>query len=379
MPKVLSARAPQDAREERQVRKLAASRHAPGDWIRRARMIVRSWEGARTTAIAADLGCHPQTVRERRARFTVEGLDGLGDRPGAGRKPRRTEAERSAVIALVATPPPGRLRRDGGGELTARDEERAARWTLDAGRADRRRPGPGHRDRPQPGAAHPPRRTCPVAPAAQLGDEHRPGVLPKRTTVVTRSTDPPVGATTVCVDELGPVIPRTFPPAPGWSSDGHRSKAPLEYSRGPEKTWVYGALRVRDGQALTFTAPSRNSVGYRELLEQIHTANPDGDLYVITDNRASHKSPPIQAWLAAHPRVQQVCIPVGACWLNLREAWGRLVRRAAFAGQTFADPDEIAQATRVATKPLNRRAKAWVWGRPLRPPRHRRHTFVYRL
>jgi hypothetical protein len=54
------------------------------------------------------------------------------------------------------------------------------------------------------------------------------------------STAPPAGSTVICAGELGPVIPRTFPPAPGWSPDGHRIKAPLEYSRGPEKTWVYG-------------------------------------------------------------------------------------------------------------------------------------------
>jgi len=95
-------------------------------------MIVRSWDGLRTTAIAAELGCHAQTVRERLARFNAEGLDGLGDRPGAGRKPRLTETERSLIISLVATPPPGRLVRDGGGELTARDEGREAHWTLDA-------------------------------------------------------------------------------------------------------------------------------------------------------------------------------------------------------------------------------------------------------
>jgi transposase len=132
MPKLVRARPPQDATEERQIRKLAGSRHAPGDWIRRAQMIVRSWEGARTTAIAGEVGCHPQTVRERLVRFNAEGLDGLGDRPGAGRKPRLTETERSTVIALVATPPPGRLRRNGGGEQAAPDEEQAAHWTLDA-------------------------------------------------------------------------------------------------------------------------------------------------------------------------------------------------------------------------------------------------------
>lgn len=52
---------------------------------------------------------------------------------------------------------------------------------------------------------------------------------------MTLYTSPPEGATTVCVDELGPVTPRTYAPAPGWSPDGHRVKVPLEYSCGPEK------------------------------------------------------------------------------------------------------------------------------------------------
>jgi DDE superfamily endonuclease len=173
------------------------------------------------------------------------------------------------------------------------------------------------------------------------------------------------------------VIPRTYPPAPGWSPDGHRIKAPLEYGRGPEKVWVYGALRVRDGQARTFTAASRNTAGYLRLLGAIDEDNPDGDLYVIGDNLSSHKSPPIQEWLAAHPRVHPVFIPKGACWLNLQEAWWRPFRRAAFAGQTFANAAEIDLATRVATRQLNQRAKPWIWGRPDPPPRRHRRRFVY--
>ena len=173
--------------------------------------------------------------------------------------------------------------------------------------------------------------------------------------------------------------PRTFPPAPGWSPDGHRIKALLEYSRGPDKVWVYGTLRVRDGQALTFTAPARNTAGYQQLLVALDEANPLGDLYVISDNLSSHKSPPIQEWLSAHPRVHPVYIPKGASWLNLQEAWWRLLRREAFAGQTFADATEIDSATRIATEQLNRRAKPWIWGRPKPPGRHRRRCFVYRL
>src|SRR5438309_5988501 len=109
MPRLLFASAPQDEKEKHQIRKLASSRHAPGDWIARAKMIVSSWEQKRTTAIAQELGCHPQTVRERIIRFNAEGLDGLGDRPGAGRKPRLTEQERGSIIALARSVPPGKL------------------------------------------------------------------------------------------------------------------------------------------------------------------------------------------------------------------------------------------------------------------------------
>ena len=131
MPKLLRARPPLDAAEERRIRRLGGSRHAPGDWIRRARMVARSWDGLRTATIARELGCHPQTVRERLLRFNAEGLDGRGDRPGSGRRPHVTEAERGVILGLVATDPPGRLARQPHGELAADDERGPARWTLD--------------------------------------------------------------------------------------------------------------------------------------------------------------------------------------------------------------------------------------------------------
>jgi hypothetical protein len=94
MPKLLFARPPLDAVEERKIRKLAGARHAPADWIHRAQMIALSWDGLRV--------------------------------PGIG------QAQRSQLIALVASPPPGRLIRDSTGELGATDLAGPAVWTLDA-------------------------------------------------------------------------------------------------------------------------------------------------------------------------------------------------------------------------------------------------------
>jgi transposase len=132
MPKLCHARAPTNPAEAAQIRKLAQSHHAPHHCKQRAQMIALSWEGLRTGEIACHLRCHPQTVRERFERFQTEGIDGLTNRPGAGRKARLTERERSKLIALVADPPPGRPVRQADGQLVADHPTEPTQWSLDA-------------------------------------------------------------------------------------------------------------------------------------------------------------------------------------------------------------------------------------------------------
>jgi transposase len=131
MPRYLSARPPGDLAEAQHVRRLAHSRHAPADWIAHAKMVVRSWEGQRVRQIAQALGCHPQTVRDRLHAFNERGLEGLGMKPGSGRKPRLSEQERGVILALVKAPPPGKPTYERTGELAAPDPEGEPEWTLD--------------------------------------------------------------------------------------------------------------------------------------------------------------------------------------------------------------------------------------------------------
>ena len=57
----------------------------------------------------------------------------------------------------------------------------------------------------------------------------------------------------------------------------------------------------------------------------------------------------------------------------------RLFRREALAGQTFASPDEITLATKVATCQLSARARPWIWGRPPPSTRYRWRALIYRI
>ncbi|WP_425552465.1 helix-turn-helix domain-containing protein [Dactylosporangium maewongense] len=118
----------------------------------RAKMIAASWDGERTSGIAARLGCHIQTVRKRLARFNAEGIDGLGDLPGAGRKRRISEHERGRIIALARSVAPGRPRRRRGDQTVRRKDRRVAA-TEGAGRpaAACRAGRPGRLPAPQGG------------------------------------------------------------------------------------------------------------------------------------------------------------------------------------------------------------------------------------
>jgi len=104
MPKLLKVR--ELTEEERaEVRRLAHSRTAAARLVERARIVWRSAEGWRVAAIAAEVGCHAQTVRLWLARFNASGLAGLQDQPRSGCPATYTLEQVGAVVAAALTDP----------------------------------------------------------------------------------------------------------------------------------------------------------------------------------------------------------------------------------------------------------------------------------
>src|SRR6266567_6596072 len=199
MPKHVKARAAQDMQEERMVRKLAKSHHAPADWKFHAQMVLSSWAGKTPNEIAAELGCHPQTVRIHLVRFNAEGAAGLGMRPGSGRKPRLTEQERSRILVLVKQAPPGHLETQADGTMVARDEEGSAQWTLNALAQAAKEAGIQVKRSQIRRISL--REGVRWRHTQSWGDSSDKDACPKRTAVVTHSTEPPEGETPICTDE----------------------------------------------------------------------------------------------------------------------------------------------------------------------------------
>lgn len=100
--------------------------------------------------------------------------------------------------------------------------------------------------------------------------------------------------------------------------------------------------------------------------QRFETAQPYQQVHL----RATGRSPPDHP--GVHPDRRVLAELAGG-------GWGRIFRKTALAGQSFADPDDIDHATQVAPAQLNARAKPWIWERPRPPTRTRRRRYVYCL
>ncbi len=171
---------------------------------------------------------------------------------------------------------------------------------------------------------------------------------------------PPPETCVVGVDEMGPVSAKTYPSA-RWSA--HRP--PLEPDYGRRATiWIFGAFEPRTGQALTYADPGRGAVHFLAFLDQL-VARWLGDVILILDNLASHKTVDVLLWALAHPQVRFLFQPTYAPWLNLIEPWCKTLRSLALKGRRFEDADELTTAISVVTHYWNEHRKPYVWRKTL--------------
>jgi transposase len=74
--------------------------------VKRARIVLLAAAGRSTRSIAEDVGVQPRIVSNWRRRFADHGLDGLKDRPRAGKAPIYGKATNRRILALLDQPPP---------------------------------------------------------------------------------------------------------------------------------------------------------------------------------------------------------------------------------------------------------------------------------
>lgn len=102
MPEFVRSLGPEEART---IQQLIRSRTAPAGIYQRALIVQWSSEGLTPSEIAHRLPMKWDNIVKWIRRFNQEGLAGLQERPGRGRKPQFQEAQALAVVETVLAAP----------------------------------------------------------------------------------------------------------------------------------------------------------------------------------------------------------------------------------------------------------------------------------
>ena len=265
---------------------------------KRARIILTAASGLTNKQVAAAVGVHHGTVGKWRERFIHKRLDGLLDepRPGAPRRIGDDLVERVLALTLESKP-------------TA-----ATHWST---RDMARQVGIGHDSvhriwkafRLQPHRYE----TFKLSPDPLLIDKVRD--------IVGLYLAPPERALVLCVDEKSQIqaLDRTQQILP--MQPGRIERRTHDYKR-HGTTSLFAALDVATGKVMGMCVPKHRSKEFLAFLKRIDADVPAGlDVHLILDNYATHKTPVVKRWLAAHGRFALHFTPIGGSWINLVERW----------------------------------------------------------
>jgi putative transposase len=326
------------AEEKGALEKVARQRKAGVAEVLRARMVLACASGQSNREVAQRLGACEHTVGYWRERFRRERLEGLGDLPRAG-APRTITDERVAEI----------LRRT----LQSKPQN-ATHWST-------------------------------RSLAAESAVSHQSvkriwnafGLQPHRQESFTLSSDPlfvekvrdvvglymspPENAVVFCLDEKSQIqaLERSQPLLP--MAPGRAERRANDYFRHGTLS-LFAALDIQTGHVYGQCRSRHRSSEFLEFLKSIEDAVPAGlVIHAVLDNYATHKTGPVQRWLARHPRWQFHFIPTHSSWLNQVERFFAELTNKRLRRESFRSLPQLRKAIQQYLHAANLRPSPFRW------------------
>ena len=305
--------------------------------VTRARIVLRSAEGAAIDHVARELGVAVMTVKLWRRRYAEAGLDGLADGPRPGHPPTYGREERDRVMALTMGPPP----------------EGMTHWSVrEVAKRTGMSPATVHRLFRERGLQ--PHRTETFKWSTD------PALEAKVRDVVGLYLDPPEGAIVLSVDEKTQIqaLDRTQPMLP--MRPGQVERHTHDYKRNGT-TCLFAALEVGSGQVTTDHRVRHTGADFLAFMRRVARAYPEGELHVVLDNVSTHTTPEVRAWLVKHPRITFHFTPTSASWMNQVETWFGILTSQAIRRGSFGSVKELVAMIDAFTRQWNEGASPFTW------------------
>ncbi|MDA2929806.1 IS630 family transposase [Acidobacteria bacterium AH-259-O06] len=303
----------------------------------RARIILLRSEGHKQESVAAKLGVSTACVCKWSHRFEQDGLEGLSDQPGRGRKPSLPHEKVEQIIVKATQPPPGRTRWSVRSMAKAVGVSRHSVHTI------------WKQNDLKPHLT----RTFKVS--------RDPHFEEKFWDVIGLYLNPPDKALVLCCDEKGQcqALERTQPGLP--LGIGHIRTRTHDYKRHGTIT-LFAALNYLEGKLISRTEAQHTHVEWLRFLKQIDRETPrELALHLIVDNYSTHKHWKVKAWLQKHPRFQTHFTPTASSWLNLVERFFADLTNEVVREGSFRSVRELVQAIEEYLAERNAHPKPYKW------------------
>jgi transposase len=324
--------------ERRDLEALVRSRSMPHALVRRARIVLRSADGASNRTVARECGVSAPIVSLWRSRYQRDGLAGLHGELRPGRPRTHGDDKVAGLLRTVLKSKP----------------EVATHWTIRSA-------------------------------AAKTGISKSTvgryfalfGVQPHRSKSFKLSTDeffvekvrdivglylnPPDKALVLCVDEKSQIqaLERTQPILP--MGLGYAQGVTHDYFRHGTVT-LFAALDIVTGGVISQCRPRHRHQEFLSFLKHLDANTPAAmELHLIADNYATHKHSQVKAWLARHPRFHLHFTPTYSSWLNQVERWFGLISQQAIRCGSFRNVRQLVEKIEHYVAHYNKHRRPFVW------------------
>jgi transposase len=303
----------------------------------RARIVLLKSQGQSQEEISQALQISRRTIMKWVNRYMEEGLQGLKDIPGRGRKAWIPEEVNNMIITQATQPPPGKNR----WTLRSMAEAMGVSNThvLNVWRANDIKPH--------------------LTKTFKLSKD--PRFEEKFWDVIGLYLDPPEKALVFCCDEKTQVqaLERTQPGLP--LSVGHIKTQTHDYYRHGTTT-LFAALNYLDGSIISSLHQKHTNEEWLKFLKQIDKETPeDVELHIIADNYATHKHENVKIWLEKHPRIHMHFTPTGSSWMNLVERFFGEITNEVIRNGSFSNLKALEHDIKQYLDNRNKNPKRYVW------------------
>jgi transposase len=335
---------------------LSRRQTAPVREVRRARILLAaSRTGAdrqSNAAIAAEIGCHPDTVRRTRRDFRARAMKALRDRPRPGR-PLIHDLDTRLLVAATATSEPPETDSQWTHQAIAEHLHEFRGITISVS---------------QVGRILAETDLKPHKVQGWLNRPDDPQFFTRAQEICRLYQHIPTDTVLFSVDEKTGIQAksRKHQTRPAWP--GRPARREFEYRRHGTVS-LMAALNVADGSVTGKIIQRNDSATFIEFLTELDQQIPTHlKIHLVMDNGSSHTSKATKAWLAAHPRFSVTYTPKHASWLNMVELFFSILARRLLHRGEFTSREHLARKLLGFIGHYSRHAKPFRWrydGRPL--------------